>query len=471
MEEKLDISTIKPVLQKRWKLITKRAKNYLLDYSFISKHPEKRKSIEIDKEVANVIQYFDGNKSLNYIINELLVDKLHEEQMCVILNLIKNGVIIDINDYKEDATLDNMKVCVKCVNNNYIIPDLEFNEDGVCTICQLYDKSIKDMTWAKNVIDDEGLLSYTKGNNSRFDVMILYTGGKDSSFLLWYLAKKLGLRVLAATWNMPFMQETALNNIKSAMKRLPNVEFIQRTVRLDEMREAIKVSMNEKGVPCLCPFVAYLLFYPLAIQENIPLIIDGAEKVQTIMMENVFDSTVTSTSEANDRDQTFAELMIILRSIKSKNYNKNNEIPFLNEADKIIAHVYNNNKIPIIKHLSNTESYEKWIDIVKIIETELDWKMPTGQEALLHTSCKIEKVKDYCQYKLYKNMRTSIVPQSVKEISAAVYLGYITREQGLKELNESGYFKEPQCLNDVLELLDIKKSEIGSIGGEFDFVV
>ena len=359
-----------------------------------------------------------------------------------------------------------MKTCTKCVNNNFIIPDLEFDEHGICNICKLYDKSINDMTWVNDVINDEKLISYCKNNKSKFDVMILYTGGKDSSFLLWYLAKKLKLKILAATWNMPFMQESALNNIKSAMKNLPNVEFIQKTVEIDELKKAIKIKMFKDGIPCLCEQIAYLLFYPVAIYENIPLIIDGAEKVQSIRIGNVFSKTTK-----NNKEQTIAELMILLRSLKRLNSNEN-KISFISEADKIINYICDeNNKIPIIKHLANTDYYKKWSDIINIIKEDLDWEAPKNQNTLLHTSCKIEKLKDYCQYKLYKDIKSSAVPESIKEISAAIYLGFITREEGINEINNTGYFNEPECLNYVLKFLNINRNQIDQIGGKFEFVI
>ena len=364
-----------------------------------------------------------------------------------------------------------MQTCTKCINNDLIIPDLVFDEQGICNICQLYDKSINDMTWANDVMTDEKLVSYCKDNKNRFDVMVLYTGGKDSSFLLWHLAKKLKLRVLAATWNMPFMQESALENIKSAMKRLPNVEFIQRTVRLDELRDAMKIKMCKEGTPCLCEQIAYLLFYPVAIQENIPLIIDGAEKVQSIRIGSIFTKTHSTLKHYTDREQTTAELIVLLRSLRRLN-SSDLKIPFICESDKILNYICNEtNKIPIIKHLANTDFYDKWSDIVSVIKQELDWKSPLNQNSFLHTSCKIEKLKDYCQYKLYKSMNLSAVPESIKEISAAVYLGYITREEGIIEINNTGYFVEPDCIKDVFEFLNIDKNKIVSIGGKFEFVV
>ena len=50
--------------------------------------------------------------------------------------------------------------------------------------------------------------------------MVLYTGGKDSSYMLWLLARKLGLRVLAAFWNMPYCSDAAYDNIRRARQRM-----------------------------------------------------------------------------------------------------------------------------------------------------------------------------------------------------------------------------------------------------------
>jgi tRNA A37 threonylcarbamoyladenosine dehydratase len=58
--------------------------------------------------------------------------------------------------------------------------------------------------------------------------MVLCTGGKDSTYLLWLLAKKLGLRVLAAAWNMPYTNDTCRNNLRRSIQQLPSVELIER---------------------------------------------------------------------------------------------------------------------------------------------------------------------------------------------------------------------------------------------------
>ena len=92
--------------------------------------------------------------------------------------------------------------------------------------------------------------------------------------------------------------------------------------------------------------------------------------------------------------------------------------------------------------------------------------MPEGQEGLLHTSCDIETVKDYSQFRRFTDMRTRSMPQSIIEISAAVHFGHITREEGVVELSERGYFAPPTELSMLLKKLEISPVSIDSMPGE-----
>ena len=72
--------------------------------------------------------------------------------------------------------------------------------------------------------------TFERSKKSRFDVAVFYTGGKDSTYLLYYLTKVLNLRVLALTWELPFMSESAKKSIEGAKNTLSNAEFIGFTI-------------------------------------------------------------------------------------------------------------------------------------------------------------------------------------------------------------------------------------------------
>ena len=91
--------------------------------------------------------------------------------------------------------------CKNCVANDYIIPGLELDENGLCPMCQTKEETahLKSVVPVMN--------TFPREKHSRFDVALFYTGGKDSTYLLYYLAKVQGLRVLALTWEIPYMSE------------------------------------------------------------------------------------------------------------------------------------------------------------------------------------------------------------------------------------------------------------------------
>ena len=68
-------------------------------------------------------------------------------------------------------------------------------------------------------------------------------------------------------------------------------------------------------------------------------------------------------------------------------------------------------------------------------------------------------------------MKTTYFPQSIVEISAAVYYGLISREEGLQELSETGYYEFPQSLKGLLEDLEITDESVTSEQGEIFYAL
>ena len=113
-----------------------------------------------------------------------------------------------------------------------------------------------------------------------------------------------------------------------------------------------------------------------------------------------------------------------------------------------------------MRRLKTNTSYGTWANVAKLVKDEMGWQMPSGQKGLLHTSCRIEKVKDYCQFVRFQNMRTMFYPQSIVELSAGVFFGLVDREDALFELTELGYWQEPEVLASLLDDLEIGEEDI-----------
>ena len=58
--------------------------------------------------------------------------------------------------------------------------------------------------------------------------------------MLYYLAKVKGLRVLALTWEIPYMSECARKSIENAKKAFDSVEFITRSVSRNDLKRVYR---------------------------------------------------------------------------------------------------------------------------------------------------------------------------------------------------------------------------------------
>jgi amino acid adenylation domain-containing protein len=94
-------------------------------------------------------------------------------------------------------------------------PDLRLDEQGVCNYCHRYEndreqakKYFKSSDEFRELMDRA---KETKG--SQYDCLLLYSGGKDSTYVLYRLVE-LGLKVLAFTFDNGYISQTAFENIK-----------------------------------------------------------------------------------------------------------------------------------------------------------------------------------------------------------------------------------------------------------------
>ena len=109
--------------------------------------------------------------------------------------------------------------CIRCVlDENF--PGISFNEEGLCSLCQkAVDPGKRDALAAEYRKRFEELLEKQRGKGA-YDVLMAYSGGKDSTYTLDLFVKNYNLRVLALTFDNGFISPFALENIKKVVERL-----------------------------------------------------------------------------------------------------------------------------------------------------------------------------------------------------------------------------------------------------------
>ena len=473
-----------PVLQYRWQVKETNAGAQLVYFGLRNPPNHTRNIIPLPRELADRLRLLDGLTAAKDLPPDLTGHEMYAR-------LIAEGIIVEAHEVRQPSSRDNFQQCVRCVTNDYVLPGLEFDANGLCAFCQCYElaeRSGQGEALQEGITDEELIRLSSENTGSRFDAMVLYTGGKDSTYLLWYLAGKLKLRVLVASWNMPYTNDVCRENMRNAMRALPDTEFVERTLPWNMVRQAMRDQFERVGWPCLCPTVAHALFYPLAVQENIPIIMHGVEEVQLAVMNyvmNVIRSGKPHEEKVSDhRVETLNFLRMVARAFEPPQpYSLTADFmrhmssvskllaPVFKPLDDILARAENdqNMPIPILRRLKSNTVYGSWAKAAELIKQEMGWHMPPGQKGLLHTSCSIEKVKDYCQFKRFQGAGSTFFPQSIVEIGAGVYFGLISREDALEELQELGYYNEPQVLSVLTHDLGIDPGQ-GQATGEMSWV-
>lgn len=169
--------------------------------------------------------------------------------------------------------MSSLKRCSKCVTPE-THETIQFNEKGVCNICQMQEFKQKKMDWKKLKGDLDTLISQYKGKGD-YDCLIPFSGGKDSTFTLYYLVKEYGLKPLVVRFDHGFLRPGVEANTKRAL-RILGCDFHHFTPNWKIVQKLMLQSFLEKGDFCWhCHTGIYAYPMQVALKFNVPLVFWG----------------------------------------------------------------------------------------------------------------------------------------------------------------------------------------------------
>ena len=398
---------------------------------------------------------------------------LTDAELRTVKRLIGVQIVPEAQKRAVPQSFAEARFCRGCVANDFMIPGMEFDADGFCPMCQTKSETVglRSLVPVMN--------TFPRAKKSRFDVAVFYTGGKDSTYLLYELAKKQGLRVLALTWEIPFMSESAKQSIEGAKRSLPSVEFVTRKVSDADLRTVYRELYARNGNVCACPSLAYVLFYPELVANRVPYFVVGNEPAQILglyynhmapRMAYSFASNVLLNGLINA-----GRLLTLHPPLKKGQFHTlstmrqlahgTNPVVKLSAyrnalVENVVAAIH---KVPaLVKPLKkalresswsgNVPAFVQvdldeicggrydWRNIAGVIERECGWVAPQSTQKGLHTSCRIERCKEHTQFLRFYNMQSDMIPFSALEIALASRDGNVSREAALDELaQECGF--------------------------------
>ncbi len=179
-----------------------------------------------------------------------------------------------------------MKQCKKCgLPEHYT--DIRFNDEGVCNYCEFYEAH-------KDVLEDRASLerqftqkmeaakAKAKSAGAKYDCLVGFSGGKDSTYIIYQLKETYGMRVLAFTFDNGFSTEYGRHNIENALSKL-NVDHISFSMNDEKLRKQYAACVKLMHNFCsVCFHYMHYYSYLFAGQHNIPLIVNGRTSGQIL---------------------------------------------------------------------------------------------------------------------------------------------------------------------------------------------
>lgn len=109
-----------------------------------------------------------------------------------------------------------MAICKTCLITDSF-PNVTFDE-GICSFCKVHDRCPKV---DKHGLGRDQLLKILTSEKPRtYDCAVPVSGGKDSSYALFYIVRELGLKPLALFFDHAFMTDAAKKNVERLCRKL-----------------------------------------------------------------------------------------------------------------------------------------------------------------------------------------------------------------------------------------------------------
>ncbi len=146
-----------------------------------------------------------------------------------------NGHTVAIVDHS--SRTDRLRRCTKCVLPE-TYPYVDFDADGVCRYCR---------TWKRiEVKGEQALLDAVAPYRSKDgspDVIVAFSGGRDSSYGLHYVKKNLGMNPVAYTYDWGMVTDLARRNQARICGKL-GVEHIIRSADITAKRRYVRKNVE-----------------------------------------------------------------------------------------------------------------------------------------------------------------------------------------------------------------------------------
>jgi len=322
-------------------------------------------------------------------------------------------------------------------------PGLQFDENGVCSHCRTQSfRELRGEDKLREVID-----SY-RGKNDKYDCIVAFSGGRDSSFMLWYAVKKLGLKALAVFVDNGFAPEQTMTNIRNATDALgvdlviKKHSFVSNCVGETIRSWVRKPSPGMVGLLCAgCVYALRMNLFAAAYEYQIPLMLFGLGEpepettfAEKLLMSNPHKKLSKFSLGMGFLSEMLSNPSYALKPVCVSTYTREFIFRWAPPLRKRMMRKFYYPELRIVEPFYYIEWNED--EITSVIHNELNWRKCDYSGSTWRTDCEIATFKNH----LYKE--TLGFSKTDELLSSMIRCGMVTRERALERLETESTISE-----------------------------
>lgn len=351
-------------------------------------------------------------------------------------------------------------ICRRCVLSDEI-PGVAIGSNGLCGLCDSQPAAPPVVATGAN--GEAAVLSrlVKRSRGSDYDCLCLYSGGKDSTFMLYVLARRLKLRVLALTLDNWFISPQTVTNMHSTLQRLETVDHILLKPSWTLVQKSFSAGFAfEPGTPM--GDKAYLVGH--ACLSCFGLITAHAGR---LAIEKRIRNVVAGTTPGQMRQKSLRDLNARYGSATAafrgitlplmRSFGRDPELRRLFRVKwRELLHVPRLNLVPFYEHVRYDER-----EVLDTVQRELGWVRPRDTDSC-STNCQLNALGIYVHRKKY-----GISPYMIP-LAHDVRAGLVSRDDALAALDGE---LNPRIVAHVAKTLGVASSLVPELmdqagGGE-----
>jgi hypothetical protein len=308
----------------------------------------------------------------------------------------------------------------------YKCPGISVDQHGVCNYCREHKDTVP--------YGEDALLKKIRSRQGGYyDCLTGLSGGKDSSYVAYYLKKRLKLRVLAVFYDSPFYCDLARRNIKNVCDGL-GIELI--TVETENNLEykfvrnhlmSVLPSGRTWGQCNFCHFGIEAILYNEAKKRNIPFIVSGFtrhERTIALNRKKVFLSMFRKLYKRYLLFSAYHQVKAFLLLIRQRTQLRPHCSGIYNVYEKIRLPIAGPEKIDFFDYVG-----WDYKEMERILSNRVGWILPDEMLSWSY-DCVLEPLLNYSYLKEIGISTTGMY------LSNMIRIGQIERDEALRILDK-----------------------------------